>query len=299
MDRRAAWVLGIIFGGLFLLLFLFLSVFWAAVRGDTHRAQGDRIGVIEIKGEITDAKKTLEDLKDFRDDDGIKAVVVRIDSPGGGVAPSQELYEALRKLREKKKVVASMGSLAASGGYYVACAADQIYADPGTLTGSIGVIMQVPNVTGLMQWAGVHMNTLAAGKMKDSLSPFRDLRPEERAYYEGVLEDVHEQFIEAVAQGRGLKVEEVRPLADGRVFTGRKAKELKLVDALGGMNDAVMAAAKLAGLKGEPELEYPQKPRRLLNQLLGEDAQTLMHGLAKVASHPFGVGLEYKLPLAP
>jgi protease-4 len=300
MDRRAAWVLGIIFGGLFLLLFAFLAVFWAAVRGGSRaETGGDRIGVIEIKGEITDAKKTLEDLKDFRDDKAIKAVVVRIDSPGGAVAPSQEIYEALRKLREKKKVVASMGSLAASGGYYVACAAEKIYADPGTLTGSIGVIMQVPNVTGLMQWAGVHMNTLAAGKMKDSLSPFRDMRPDERTYYEGVLEDVHDQFIGAVALGRGLKVEQVRPLADGRVFTGRKAKELKLVDELGGMTDAVQAAAKMAGLTGEPKLEYPEKPRKLLNRLLGDDAETLFHGLAQTATHTFGFGLEYKLPAAP
>lgn len=300
MDRRAAWVLGIIFGGLFLLLFAFLAVFWAAVRGEPYRGGGgERVGVVEITGEITDAKTTLEQLKAFRDDPDVKAIVVRIDSPGGAVAPAQEIYSAIRKLREKKKVVASMGSLAASGGFYVACAADKIYADPGTLTGSIGVIMQVPNVQGLLQWAGVQMNTLTAGKMKDSLSPFREMRADERAYYESVLEDVHEQFVGAVALGRGLKVEQVRPLADGRVFTGRKAKELKLVDELGGLTDAVQAAGKMAGLSGEPKVEYPEKRRKLVEQLLGEDAQTLMHGLAKTAAHPFGFGLEYKLPAAP
>lgn len=300
MDRRAAWVLGIIFGGLFLLLFAFLAVFWAAVRGD-HRgtARGDRIGIIEIKGEISDARKTLEQIKAFKDDPGVKAVVVRIDSPGGAVAPAQEMYEALRKLREKKKVVVSMGSLAASGGYYVACAADKIYADPGTLTGSIGVIMQMPNVQGLMQWAGVQMETLTAGKMKDSLSPFRQMRPDERAYYESVLEDVHEQFIGAVALGRGLKIDQVRPLADGRVFTGRRAKELKLVDELGGLADAVQAAWKMAGLTGEPKVEYPRKKTKWLEQFLGEDAQTLVHGLAKATTQPLGFGLEYKLPAAP
>jgi protease-4 len=256
--------------------------------------------VVELTGEITDGKKILEQLEDFRDEDGIKAIVVRIDSPGGAVAPSQEIYEAIRKIREKKKVVASMGSLAASGGYYVACAADKIYADPGTLTGSIGVIMQVPNVTGLMQWAGVKMNTLTAGKMKDSLSPFRELRPDERTYYEGVLEDVHEQFIGAVAAGRGLKVDQVRPLADGRVFTGRQAKALKLVDELGGLSDAVKAAGKLAGLGKEPEVEYPRKKSPFLEQLMGEDAQSLFHGLAQATSRGLGgVGLEYRLPATP
>lgn len=301
MDRRAAWVLGIIFGGLFLLLFAFLAVFWAAVRGGSHHetAGGDRIGVVELTGEITDAKKLLEQLEDFRDDSGIKAIVLRIDSPGGAVAPSQEIYEAIRKIREKKKVVVSMGSLAASGGYYVACAADKIYADPGTLTGSIGVIMQVPNVQGLLNWAGVQMNTLTAGKMKDSLSPFRELKPDERAYYEGVLEDVHEQFIGAVALGRGLKIDQVRPLADGRVFTGRRAKELKLVDELGGLQDAVQAAAKLAGLSGEPQLEYPKKKSKWMEQFFGEDAATMFHGLAQATAHPFGFGVEYKLPAAP
>ena len=298
MDRRAAWVLGIIFGGLFLCLFAFLIVFYAAMRGGREGGvSGERIGVVEVKGEITDGKQTLKDLKAFRDDPGIKAIVVRIDSPGGAVGPSQEIYSFIKKIREKKHVLVSMGSIAASGGFYIACAGEKIYADPGTLTGSIGVIMQVPNVQGVLKWAGVEMNTLTAGKMKDSLSPFREMRPEERQYYENLLEDVHEQFIGAVATGRNLKVEQVRPIADGRVFTGRQAKALKLVDELGGLNDAVLAAAKLAGIEGEPKVAYPEREKKLFRQLFGEDAQSLFRGAVSAAAQSFGAGLKFEAPL--
>ncbi|MFL5319762.1 MAG: signal peptide peptidase SppA, partial [Myxococcaceae bacterium] len=229
MDRRAAWVIGTVFGGLFLCLFGFLFLLFIAVRsggsGETEDSGGgDRVGVIEVIGQIGDAKKFLKELKQFSDDDHIKAVVVRIDSPGGAVGPSQEMYQAVKKLRAKKKVVASMGSIAASGGFYLAAAAEKVYANPGTLTGSIGVIFQLPNVSGVMKWAGVQMNVITAGKMKDAGSPFREMTDDERAYFQGVLKDVHEQFIGDVADGRGMKADDLRPLADGRVFSGRQAK---------------------------------------------------------------------------
>jgi protease-4 len=296
VDRRAAWVLGIIFGGLFLCLFGFLIVFAIAVKSDDRGfGSGDKVGVVEIVGEIRDSKKTLRELHEFAEADNIKAIVLRIDSPGGSVGPSQEIYDAVYKLREKKKVVVSMGSLAASGGFYIASAAEKVYANPGTLTGSIGVIFQIPNVAGVLKWAGVQMNTITAGKMKDSGSPFREMTADERQYFQGVLEDVHGQFIDAVAKGRGLKVEDVKPYADGRIFTGRQAKAWKLVDELGGFEDAVAEAGKLAGLKGEPKVEYPHHERKLLKELLGdEEADTLFHGAADVLQG-FSGGLAYRM----
>jgi protease IV len=305
MDRRAAVVLVVVFGGLFLCLFGFLFVLYLGVKGDGKGSlSGDRVGVIEITGTIMDSKRTLRDLKDFRDNDSIKAVVVRVDSPGGSVGPSQEIYEAIKKLREKKKVVVSMGSLAASGGFYIACAGDKVYANPGTLTGSIGVIMQIPNVSELMKWAKVDMNTITAGKMKDSGSPFRQMTEDEKDYFHGVLADVHEQFIQAVADGRKLKVEEVRPHADGRVFSGKQAKEWKLVDELGGIDDAIAEAGKLGGIEGEPKVEYPKKDKKLLRELLGgdDDAESLFRGAVSgveggLLDRLGGVGLQYRLPL--
>ena len=302
MDKRSAWVIGIVFGGLFLCLFGFLSLVFLAVKdGERHAPvmgkRADRVGVVEILGEIHDSKKVLKELRGFAEDEGVKAVVVRIDSPGGAVAPSQEIYDAVKRLSAKKKVVASMGSTAASGGYYIAAAAEKIFANAGTLTGSIGVIFQLPNVEGIMKWAGVQMNVITAGARKDSGSPFREMRPEEREYFESLLKDVHEQFIQAVAEGRKLDVEVVRPVADGRVFSGRQAKELKLVDELGGLQDAVEGAAKMAGLEGEPEVEYPAHDKKFLRELLGDEVDSLAQHAASAALRPLGgAGLLFRMP---
>ena len=299
MDRRAAWILGLVFGGLFLCLFAFLVLAWAAV--NTGRsgsfARGDRVGVVEVTGVIADGKTTLKELRDFAENDGIRAIVVRVDSPGGSVGPSQEIYEAIHSTREKKHVVVSMGSIAASGGFYIACAGEKVFANPGTLTGSIGVIAQFPNVTGLLHWAGIGMQTITAGKMKDVGSPFREMTPDERAYLQSTLADVHEQFIGAVASGRSLSADDVRKFADGRVFTGRKAKELKLVDELGGLQDAVRAAGKLAGISGEPRIEYPRKERPLVRELFGEDASAAVSGLATRMGEVMGrPGFQFLMP---
>lgn len=302
MDRRAAWILGFIFGGLFLCLFGFLFILSMAVRsggGDDSVITGENVvGVIEVLGEIADSKDTVEKIRTFRDAEAVKAIVIRIDSPGGAVGPSQEIYDAILDARKKKKVVASMGSTAASGGYYIAAAADQIYANPGTLTGSIGVIFQIPNVEGLFRWAGVSMNTITAGGMKDVGSPFREMQPQEREYLESVLKDVHGQFIQAVAEGRKLDLEAVRPYADGRVFTGQQAKSYKLVDELGGLQAAALAAAKLGGIEGEPKLRYPEKERPLLRELLGEDLRGAVSGAVKQGMSELGggFGLQYRMP---
>lgn len=298
MNRRTAWMLGIVFGGLFLCLFGLVFLVYLGVTSEGRGGfSGDRVGVVEITGPISDSKRALKDIKAFADDEHVKAVVVRIDSPGGAVGPSQEIYDAIRKLRQKKKVIASLGSLAASGGFYIAVAADKVYANPGTLTGSIGVIMQVPNLAGVMKWMGLEMNTITAGKMKDSGSPFRPMTEEERKYFESVLLDVHEQFIAAVAEGRGLEPEAVRPYADGRVFSGRQAKEWKLVDELGGIEQAVAEAGRLGGIEGEPKVEYPKRERSLLQELLGDDAQALFPSAARVLDQLGGTGLQYRLPL--
>jgi protease IV len=271
VDKRAAVVLGIIFGGLFLVLFAFLFLAYSAVKTSTSAVSdtelstsvGPRVAVIECRGTVgdreagIDADKIVRQLKKAEKDDDIKAVVVRVDSPGGSVAPSQEIYRAIRRVRGKKKVVASMGNLAASGGYYISSAADQIFAEPGTLTGSIGVIFMHFNVRPLLETAKVEETTLKTGKYKDTLSPFRAIQEQDREEIQGLSDDVYAQFIHDVADSRGMKDEEVRRVAEGRIYTGRRAKELKLVDELGGLDDAVARAWQLAGGSGEPRVQMP------------------------------------------
>lgn len=222
---------------------------------------GEKVAVIRIEGVILDSRETVEELRRFRENPSIKAVVLRIDSPGGGVVPSQEIYTEVLKARKEGRltVVASMGNLAASGGYYIASATDKIVANPGTLTGSIGVIMELANVQGLLEKVGVQSVVIKSGRYKDLASPFRAMSDEDRALLQSVLDDVHDQFIQAVAAGRALKVEDVRDLADGRIFTGRQARTARLVDELGDLQDAIKLAARLVGIPGEPRVVEPRK----------------------------------------
>ena len=284
-DRAALAVVLFVFGGLFLVFFAFLLLAYGAVKGEAPRlGSGPRIGVVEVKGEIgggrggVDAEDTLKVIKRFLDDGDMKAVVVRVDSPGGAVAPSQEIYDELKKLAEKKTVVCSMGNLAASGGFYIAMACPHILAEPGTLTGSIGVISMFPNVKGLAQRFDVKLETIKSGKLKDAGSPFRDMTPEERAYWQDLIDQVYRQFLSAVAESRELPEDEVRKFADGRVITGEQAQQLGLIDELGNFNDAVDAAKEKAGLVGEPRLIYPKDERaRFFEDLFGE----VVHGAAE------------------
>lgn len=213
---------------------------------------GDRIALIHIEGVITDSKDTVDELKEYVKNPAIKAIVLRIESPGGAVAPAQEIYEEVRKAVAKKKVLVSMGSVAASGGYYIASPATRIIANPGTLTGSIGVIMEIPNIEGLMNKLGIKTEVVKSGRHKDIASIFRGIGKEEREILQGVLDNVHEQFIQAVAEGRKMLPSDVRKIADGRVFTGEQALKVGLIDELGTLEDTVQAAAKLVGIKGEP-----------------------------------------------
>ena len=214
----------------------------------------DRIALVRIEGPILDSQNAVEEIKEYGKDGSVKAILLRIDSPGGAVAPSQEIYSEVKKVAASKPVVVSMGSVAASGGYYIACPATRIVADPGTLTGSIGVIMEIPNIEGLLNKIGVKTEVIKSGKNKDIGSAFRAMKPEERKLLQGVMDNVHEQFIRAVAEGRKMKIEDVRAIADGRIFTGEQAVSEGLVNDLGTLEDSKKIAAKLGGIKGEPEV---------------------------------------------
>jgi protease-4 len=221
---------------------------------------GPRVAIVELEGVIIEVDDLVREMKAHRENPSVRAVVMRINSPGGVVAPTQELHDAVRRLRDAgKPVVASLGAVAASGGYYVAVACDQIYANPGTLTGSIGVIMQLANLEQLMKKVGVDYVVVKAGQFKDIGNVARAMTPDERRVMQALLDDVHGQFIAAVADGRKLPREDVARFADGRVFSGTRAKELRMVDALGGLEEAVLASAKLAGIPIPPNVIQPRR----------------------------------------
>jgi protease-4 len=252
--------------GLFLLLAV-ISIILVVLQ--KSMPMGDRIALIRIEGLIADSKEATEDIKEYVRNPSIKAIVLRIDSPGGAVGPAQEIYEEVRKAVAKKKVIVSMGSVAASGGYYIASPATKIIANPGTLTGSIGVIMEIPNISGLMDKLGIKTEVVKSGRHKDIASIFRGIGKEEREILQGVLDNVHGQFIKAVAEGRNMLPSDVEKIADGRVFTGEQALKEGLIDELGDLEDAVQAAAKLSGIKGEPAI-VSKKERFSLIDLIRE-----------------------------
>ncbi len=271
-SNRPTWgVLGVLLGLslVFFAAFLFssgLAYFWRGQSpGETSASFGGKffdrgqVGVVELKGVILDSKKVLRELKQMADAEQVKAVVIRLNSPGGSVAPSQEIHDAVRAF--PKPIVASMGSVAASGGFYVAVAADRVFANAGTLTGSIGVIMEFANLSKLYEWAKVERYSLKTGKFKDAGAEYRPMDPESRELLQGVINDVLLQFKMAVAEGRKLPLEAVDRVADGRIFSGKQALDLKLVDELGGIEAAIRSAAKLGKIKGEPQVVYPSSSR--------------------------------------
>ncbi len=221
------------------------------------------IGLVEIKGILLSAKPYADQIQRFRKISNVKAILVRIDSPGGSVAPSQEIHEAIHRAREQKPVVASMGAVAASGGYYIASAAEKIFANPGTLTGSIGVAMQTRDLRGLMSKIGVDSKVIKSGELKDVGSPFRSMTPGEERYLQEVSDEIYAQFVEAVSTSRKMKREAVEEIADGRILTGKRAQALGLVDQIGGLEAAAKEAGRMAGLPDEPHIvSFKQKRRR-------------------------------------
>jgi protease-4 len=260
----------LVLGGFFALLLLISRM------DDLPLARGERVGVISVSGMISDSESTIEELKKFVKDDSVKAIVLRINSPGGGVAPSQEIYEEVKKARAKKPILASLGALAASGGYYIACATQRVYANPGTITGSIGVIMPFMNVKDLVEKLGVKGMTVKSGAFKDMGSPLRDMTPGERELLQGVVDNVHLQFVNAVADGRNLDREDVLRIADGRIFTGEQAKGLGLVDVLGNLEDAISDAGKIGKISGEPKVVTLPKKKISFLELLREETRSLI-----------------------
>jgi protease-4 len=265
-SSRHPWLWGMLgtalMCALFFLVILLITVLLTREEGIADG--GAKIGVVAIEGVISSelTERAVRQLTKYGDDTTIKAIVLRIDSPGGGVAASQEIYEEVRRVRSNGKlVVASMGSVAASGGYYVACVAERIFANAGSVTGSIGVIVQLANVSELLHRVGIESSVITSGPFKDSGNPTRALRPEERQVFQALVDDVYQQFIEAVAQGRNLPLEEVRHAADGRIYTGRQAKDLHLVDELGSLQDAIAYAASRIGSVGKPKLVQEGKER--------------------------------------
>jgi len=287
--KRVLMGLGII---VILLAMLFSLLFFIGrFTGRPGRfAFGDKIGVVEIKGVITQSSEIIEEIHQYQEDEGVKAIILRIDSPGGGVGPAQEIYREVLKARSKKKVVTSMGSVAASGGYYIACASDLIIANPGTITGSIGVLMEFSNFEELLKKIGIKGVVLKSGEHKDIGSPFREMTPEEKRIIQEVIDNVHQQFIEAVAEGRRLDRTKVVQIADGRIITGEQAKKLGLVDQMGNLQDAIDTTAKMVGIEGKPNVLYPKKKFSLLQLLMREMASALLHILSEK-----GYELNYRL----
>ncbi len=232
---------------------------------------GKKIGVVPINGVIVSSRNYVRELRDFAKDDSIAAIIVRVNSPGGAVAPSQEMYREILRARKKKKVIVSMGSVAASGGYYISSAADYIFANPGTLTGSIGVIMEYMNIGGLLKWMKVSPVVIKSGKFKDAGSPYRAPTPEEKKYLKKVIMDVYNQFVDDVLKVRekhGLTRNVLLKIADGRVFSGREALKYHLVDAIGDFYDAVDYLKKELSIEGEPKLVYPRREKDIFSRLM-------------------------------
>ena len=262
-DRPITVVLAIL--GIAILCFgTVMAIVLSLSHGTAFLSFGNKIGVIPIQGTIKDPDKILEQLIAFRRDSQIKGIILKINSPGGGVGPSQEIYSETRRTAKTKNVVASIGSLGASGAYYIASAADKIIANPGTLTGSIGVLMEFIRVEELLKKIGIEMEVIKSGEFKDIGSPNREMTETERRMLKNLIEDIRNQFVTAVAQGRNMPREKVLELADGRIFSGREAKELGLVDYLGNFQDAVNVAKRMAKIEGEVKLVYPETKRRSL-----------------------------------
>jgi protease-4 len=266
----------LLMAGMGTMVIVFISIMVIAVGGGEARISGEKIGIVEIKGAIVDSQLILRQIKEFREAEAVKAIVVRVDSPGGSVGPSQEIYREIRKTVEKKKVIVSMGAVAASGGYYVAAAADRIVANPGTITGSIGVIMGFTNFEELMKKIGLSPVVIKSGEYKDLGSPARAMTDREKELLESMTQKIHQQFVSAIVDGRGLERGDVEAVADGRIISGEDAHELGLIDRLGNYQDAVEWAAELGGITGKIETVFPEKEKPPFVEYLMESALTLI-----------------------
>jgi protease IV len=272
--------------------FLILGVMIASIAGNDTTSRGDvfgdKVAIIPIDGEILGSREAIEALHRYAHNSSVKAIIMRINSPGGAIAPSQEIYEEIRNVRARsgKPIIASLDSVAASGGYYIASACDRIVANPGSITGSIGVILQWMETKDLLAWAKLKPETITSGPMKAAGSPYQDLTDAQRAYFQDIVTQLHSQFVRAVAAGRKGKLTEVEvgKIADGRVFTGEQALGLKLVDELGNLDDAINVAGKLGGIHGRPATIYPKKRTRGLFDALTSDESDTETAIGRILS---------------
>ena len=286
-SRAFLWVL--LGGGAF---FLFLLAVFALVyftvrseqKSSSFSSFGDKIAVVDLEGVIISPKDLVEQLRKYGDDSSIKAIIIHVNSPGGGAAASEEIYREVLRIRDvkKKRIVASIETVGASGAYYVSSATNKIFADDASIVGSIGVIAEWYNYEELMKWAKLRAIVLKAGEFKDTGSPVREMTPAERAYMQGLIDNMHAQFIDSVAKGRRMTVQEIKPLADGKVWTGEQAVPLKLIDQIGDFRAAVEDTAKSVGIKGEPTIVRPEKDRKSVLDLLFGDASEYLPDPAKL-----------------
>lgn len=274
MSTTTKWIIGIVIALLLIFSFLTLSIvslIFSEPDDESVSTGGEKVALVELNQPILSSEEIVRQFKKYRENHSVKAIVFRVETPGGGVAASQEIYEEVKKTRDSgKPIVVSMGAVAASGGYYVSCGASRIVANPGTLTGSIGVIFQFLHVNELMKKLGIDESTFKSGKLKDSGSPFRKITPEDQVYFQGLIADVYDQFVRVVAKERKLDIKYVKKFADGRVFTGRQAKEYGFVDTLGTQEDAVNIAAHLGGIEGKPRVIKEYRRKTLVERLFGD-----------------------------
>lgn len=272
------------------IFFLFMTALGGGILGKRMPMWGEHVGVVTVEGIIRNSREVTRQLDVFGKDSSVKAVVVRIDSPGGGVAAAQDIHDAILAVRKKKKVVASMGTIAASGGYLVACAADRIVASPGTVTGSISAIIHFANIEELLKKIGLKSSVVKSGQYKDIGSPTRPMTEDEKALIQSLVDDTYDQFLEVVAKGRRISKDDLRKIADGRLFTGRQAQKLGLVDELGDLSHAVRLAGTLAGMEGEPDVVYPVKKKSTFWELvLQQAASALVAEIQKTQAGPEGL----------
>jgi protease-4 len=292
-SRTLLWIL--IGGGAFFLFVMSVFVLvYLALHADNQDASlhafGDKIGVVDLQGVIVDPSVIVPQLKKFGDDDSIKAIIIRVDSPGGGVAASEEIYREVKRVRDEKHkhIVAAISTVGASGAYYVSSATNKIYADNGSIVGSIGVIMEWLNYGDLLRWAKLKQEILSVGEFKDTGDPTRELTPTERAYLQSLADNMYEQFVRAVAEGRHAKVEDIKAIANGKVWTGEEALSMHLIDQIGDFQAVVEDTAKAVGIHGEPVLVHPELERKTVLDLLFGDASHWIPTKEKLMENQMG-----------
>jgi protease-4 len=295
-ERRSRTLLWILIGGgaFFLFVLAVFSLVYLTLHAGTNESSfggfGDRIGVVDLDGVILSPQPVVGELKKFADDSSIKAIILHVNSPGGGVAASEEIYREVKRIREekKKKIVVSIETVGASGAYYIASGSNKIYADNGSIVGSIGVIAEWVNYGDLLKWAKLKNIVLKTGEFKDTGNPARDLTPAEQAYMQSLIDNMFGQFVQAVADGRSMKFDDVKAIANGKVWTGKQALDMKLIDDVGDFEAVVKDTAKSVGISGEPTLVHPEKDRKTLLDLMTGDVSPYLPDVTKMMEQHVG-----------